>query len=337
VIGRFIESNRYAPWLLVAILTILEVVTQKLIHGHWADKITLASYNIATGHAEWRIYQSRVLGPYLILGLTKLLHVSYPVAREIFVPVFLLGSNLAIYRLLSAWFDDRKFALKVCFWQVFVFLFLQSSHFLYDWDVIDQLVFFLFGFGILTRKGFGWFFGLFLGELFNREAASFIALYICLRAMTDYWQTRKNLGRSLLLCGIGVVLALFDQLLTKLLRETLHKDPAAEVGKYRIVMGQMWQAPQNAKDMLPPIHSLIQIYPTLMVLSLAALFYRSWRLLKVQTLESAVVTGLIAVSLFLFALLTETRVLVALGPFLVLFAIRPERWIAIEPRLPLQQ
>jgi hypothetical protein len=320
------------PYLLVLLITVLEVVALRLIHARYAQQILQASYNVAIGHAEWRVYQSRILGPYLILAISKTLHMTYGVAREIFVPSFLLASNLMIFRLLASWFRDRWFALQLCFWHVALFLALQSSHFLYDWDVFDQLFFFLFAFGILTRRRTGWFVALFALELLNREAADLFALYICLRAFTDFWVERKEVGKLIAKVALGVALLSMSGAVTHWLRETLHKQPAAEIGRRQIVLGEHWQLTLNIHEMLPPYSRHTTVFATLapqiLIVAIFVLLYRARKVLWLPTIESALMVFLIFLSLCLFAVLTETRVLASLSPFLMLFAVPPARWVA---------
>jgi hypothetical protein len=154
-----------------------------------------AARGVVTGHPHWRVYQSRVLGPWIVELLAHLLP-SFAAAH---VAYSLLTLALAGFLVLT--FTQRQYGDAGRSWAAFfmfqsLFVFLMSRPWLYAWDYIDILVFLVFF--DLVQRGQAWprVLALFAVAIFNRESALFVGLWLVVEPIVAFVYDRRARGRK---------------------------------------------------------------------------------------------------------------------------------------------
>lgn len=156
---------------------------------------------IIQGKPDWLAHQNRLLGPYLVLLISKL-NVSFSTAWMIFTGLWLAIESVLLFYVLRK--QDQTPIKSIKFVMIFWFFFLMLQDFwLYTWDGIDLIIFTLFAYGIIKEKSTGFHLALFSVAIFNRESALFIATYILVSAFkfTVRPPSLKLVDRSKLLLG----------------------------------------------------------------------------------------------------------------------------------------
>lgn len=318
------SRDRAKVAILLLILTAAEIFATYAIHVTNRADIVFDSFRVFEGWAEWRIYQSRILLPYLIGGISDLTGVDFAVVRELVQNGIFILTNAFLFWLIDRRFRNSWLALRTVFIHVLLFVYFQTKMFYYDWDTVDQLIFPLFAFAILARLDLRWFAGLFLLELLNRESAAFIGVLLIVCAIVPATGSAPKLRLGYGFLGLGMVA--ISGVTARTLRESLHLDAARELFEGQLIMGQMWKLPSNMVQILPPYISIKQFYPWIVIGLFAFYAARSWRTGYIPARQLVIVGVCIGVSLFCFADLTETRVFIPITSFIALLTVPVSGW-----------
>lgn len=171
------------------------------VHAPHIKNLIGTTARIIQGKPDWLAHQNRVLGPYLVLLISKP-NVSFATAWMIFTGLWLAMESVLLFHLLRK--QDQTPLESIKFVMIFWFFFLMLQDFwLYTWDGIDLILFTLFAYGIIKEKSTGFHLALFSVAIFNRESALFIAAYILASAFkfTVRPPSLKLVDRSKLLLG----------------------------------------------------------------------------------------------------------------------------------------
>lgn len=149
-----------------------------------------AAWGIVHGHPHWRVYQSRVLGPWIVNLLAQVLP-SFLVAHVVYAV-----STLALAGFLTLTFTQRRYSDTARSWAAFfmfqgLFVLLMSRPWLYAWDYLDILVFLVFFELVQSRRHWSRVVGLFAVAIFNRESALFLALWLVLEPVVALAHDRR--------------------------------------------------------------------------------------------------------------------------------------------------
>jgi hypothetical protein len=154
----------------------------------------LAARGVFEGTPHWVIYQSRILGPYLIEFIR--LFVDAPLKSYL---IFFVGTQtlsgylmLALTRYISP--GTNPIGPFFMFQGLFSTIIVPHGPggWIYVWDSIDIIVFITFFFFVSERKDWRYFTGLFLLALINRESALFIALWMILQPSLAFLRQKKG-------------------------------------------------------------------------------------------------------------------------------------------------
>lgn len=178
------KESRMPYWLALIILTALEIRQLILIHQIDFDSIVSAAQGVVTGTPHWRAYQNRLLGPWLVQGVSLLTGQGYAHGYQLVTSFLLLAANFLCFALFTRLTGRPQAGLVYTGAGILGFLLLQDSIWLYLWDYWDYLVFLVFVYGAYRRRGLAYFVPLFLVELLNREAAMFISVWLVLDAFS---------------------------------------------------------------------------------------------------------------------------------------------------------
>ncbi|MEI8186759.1 MAG: hypothetical protein WCG19_08685 [Chlorobiaceae bacterium] len=170
----------YFIYLVAIFLGICTFQVYSMMHTSNFSALTLASSGVVEGKPYWIAYQNRLLGPYLVLGIS-MIGCSYEIALKAFTLLLIILESLVLLRMMRMVQVSQKQSLWYLVAFLFAFLTLQDYWF-YTWDSIDLLIFTFFSFGIIEGKKAAYFLVLFIIALLNRETALFIAVYLMLDA-----------------------------------------------------------------------------------------------------------------------------------------------------------
>jgi hypothetical protein len=170
---RALRAN--ALWAAVALLCAMaQFRLIMMVQGrHYGDSIK-ATQGVIDGMPHWRAFQSRLLGPWLVDGLHRLLgdlvtaHVSYEIGMSTLAGWLMLRLMNRLHGPQAAW--GAFLVLQL------LFAFLLHPLWLYAWDNASIVLFVLFTYFVMTDKTRRWFVALFAVAIFNRESALYIAL-----------------------------------------------------------------------------------------------------------------------------------------------------------------
>lgn len=288
-----------------------------------------AAFGVTTGHPHWRVYQNRILGPYLLKGLASLLSGDYTGAYLLLLMATLI---LAGYQ---AWRIGRRLGGEQTGWFALIalhllFAFLFSKTWLYIWDFIGLNIFLAFVEFVISERRWYWFAALFAVAILNRESGQFIALWMILEPVSRWLVRRplaKQAGLSLMAAGVfcaGAGAWLIDYLRTTLLVEeagfnVIHVIPPGygpnffwDLPGNLYALQHVWEGGVSSIliDCLPWI-----IFSAIIVLAIVLVLQDAARYLAFSMTIMAS-----AVSILLFAYISETRAFVETIPFLVMGA-----------------
>jgi len=279
------------------------------------------SLGVTTGHPDWEYWQNRVLGPYIIKALT-FGSLDYLKAHILFQIVTVAIAAFLCWRLGKKYGGNDQSALLALTLFVMCFALLLSppeEPWLLSWDFLDIIVFTLFIDLVLSGMSLRWFIGLFAIAILNRDSAFFIALWLILDPLVRFlYQRRYKLPSASLdwrpmLAGVICIAAGF--LTVELLRRNLLVE-AYEPGSlipthlsYNIdfCMASLTHVTREFWLVIPIFLAMIT--------SLWACLVRCdpRRYLALYLVELSFMA-----SIFVFGLLFETRLYLALIPFVVM-------------------
>jgi hypothetical protein len=288
-----------------------------------------AAIGVTTGHPHWRVYQNRILGPYLLKGLAGLMSGDTTGAYLMMLTVSL---SLAGYQ---AWRVGRMIGGEQTGWFALVtlhllFAFLFSSTWLYIWDFIGLNIFLAFVGFVISARAWYWFAALFAVAILNRESGQFIALWMILDPLSRRLVQRQRTKQADWRMAVaGVICAAAGAWLVGYLRTALLVE---EVG-FNLIHGTppgygpnyFWGLPSNLDNLQYAwengMNSILTVSLSLMLIS-AIIALAVVLVLKdaARYLAFSITMLASAVSIMLFAYISETRVFVETIPFLLMGA-----------------
>lgn len=297
---------------------VLAFVQARMIYGvlgkDYPESVK-ASFGVVLGQPHWRIYQSRVLGPYLVDGLRHLF--PSPVSAFAFLGlVALFGAGLLACRL-----GNRVDGARGAWCSLAVthgaFAFLLAYPWLYIWDYLDLVVFLAFAVFVIENRPTSWFAALCLLGMLNHEIAMFIGVWLAVDGAM-----KRNWVRA----GVGVGCVVVTLVVTELLRRALLVE---ELGPKLFI-----DAPKDLGSSfyftLPRNLHVVGVLFTrwdyrllfLLVAFVLAVPVVAWWLQKREPAwrSYAIANVLMLGSLLTFGLLIEARIYIVLIPMLALSA-----------------
>lgn len=318
---RQIIETHGVSWVLASLLAALAQFRMigRVIGVQYQDSIA-ATRGVLDGLPHWQVFQSRVFGPWIVDMLTGLIgsfetaHMLYTITAYFLAGLAMLVVAHRHYGAKSAWIGFLSFQ-ALC-------LILINSRWHYIWDGGELLTFTLFCHFVLAGKDWRWLAGLFALSVLNRESAFFIAAWMVLDPLLTAVLDKSRPRSPMIIAGLACLAA--GAALTQFLRTTLLK---RETGPDLFGMPEL-----AGRSFHPHIQLNIDylldafLHPTqefniviviLLVLPLP-LTVLLFRRLGRRYLSLGLVHGLIVLSLPIVGVLSETRVLFDLAPFMAL-------------------
>jgi hypothetical protein len=283
------------------------------------------AFGITTGHPHWRVYQSRILGPYLLKGLAGISG-SYVSAYTIMMIGFL---SFAGYQ---AWQIGKRLGRDQTGWFALIvlhltFAFFLSENWLYPWDLIGLNIFLAFVGFIISGRPWYWLCALFAIAIFNRDSGQLIALWLILEPACR-WLIRSPLSMrvSAAMVTAGVLCIAMGTWIIEYLRTSMLVE---EIG-FKIVgtpsgygPNYFWNLPGNLTFVQHLWHAeslvdfIYTIFPLVLfigaIVFVALVVYREKRYLAL-----AMTFAVLLVSISLFGFIPETRVFIEIIPLVIL-------------------
>jgi hypothetical protein len=335
------ESSATRTWS-VALCVLFALVqirfAGEILGGQFSESLD-ASEGVFYGVPHWLIYQSRVLGPYAVHLLGKLLG-SKGLGYLIWMLACFTAAGLLFLQALSLEFRGAYKYLGFLIFQLLIAVSMNKL-WLYPWDLLSLVLF--CGFLLLVlRKAPNWqFVALFVVALFNRESALFMALWLMIEPLCDWYRAkldgeggpirldvkRMALGLTLLVGGVVVIGLLRQYLLVKESGPELFNLPDMagkaihfKVGvNVRFLLQTLTLSAAEFDFVLPWLYGLA-----------FAVLWMSASLRQSRLMGMALVHGLMLVAIFAVAAIPETRVFFELVPFLALASLHVlrDQWLA---------
>ena len=318
-----------ALFVYVALVFLHSAAAHGLVHDfkYFVQFTAQTSLGVTTGHPLEKLFQSRVLGPYLIKALSFGSINHYGAAYVFFQIATVAIAAFLCWRLGRKYGGSDKNALFALMLFVMCFAMLLSPPYLYSWDFIDIIVFLVFIDFVLSDLSLPWFLGLFAIAIWNRDSANFIALWLIVDpAVRFFYERRYNLPKTplnwhrviagIICIGVGLLIA-------ELLKENLLVEETGpkfgmttDVGnRYNLALGR------NIYFLSHPFSELkfwIAVPFIAVVISFGMKLVRldPQRYLSIFLIELSMLLALLLAGLF-----GETRVFLILVPFLVISSV----------------
>ncbi len=198
-----------------------------VLGGSYGRSVTTA-HDVLLGRPHWRVYQSRVLSPYLIDTLTPLFG-SFLAAHVFVSIVALILAGLVAWRIGQRLADTRGAVASLLVFHA-SFALLLSRPWLIAWDYLDALVFLIFLDFVLSGRSWRWFVGLFAIAVFNHEIALFIPVWLVCEAVVRRDRVRGVAGVVSLASGMVILESLRRLLLVQEMGPTIFLDAPSHAG-----------------------------------------------------------------------------------------------------------
>jgi hypothetical protein len=185
-----------------------------------------AAQGVVDGLPHWRLYQSRVLGPYMVHAVKGIIGWSFQQAYAFMMLVWLaIFFTVLIAVALSLW-HSPFIAIAIAASAAFLNTTFMQGLWLYPWDYIDLTIFTLMTWAILQNKPLKIIALIIVVEIFNREAATIIAGWLALDALLEMLLKRKNATTDQVKSAkqqllVGLTLVIISQGTVETLRSTL--------------------------------------------------------------------------------------------------------------------
>jgi hypothetical protein len=293
------------------------------------------SFGVTTGHPAWKVFQSRVLGPFIVKALSFGSVQHYGTAHAGFQITTVATAAFLCWRLGKKYGGDDHSAVLALALFVMCFSLLLSPPLLYIWDLIDMIVFTVFIDFILSGFSLPWFLGLFAIAIWNRDSANFIALWLILDPLVRFfYQGRYKLAvlewhrifAGAICLGAGLIIA-------ELLKRALFIEGWGPNTAGRYNLGLLWNI-DFLKDSLFTFKAwMMALWAWMIVLFLAttALLGAKFASLDPQRYLSIYLIELsLLAALLLFGLIYETRIYLVLVPFIIISGVLVTKAIAVK-------
>jgi len=162
----------------LALLSLAEIRLVHLIHAHSFNYLARVAYNVASCSFIDKVNLNRLLGPFIVKGLSMLTRGDYRNALFLFNAIFITALNFTTYYFFGKLTGNLRKALLYAIFAAAGFAALQDYNVLFTWDIISVLVFTILGYLIFKKSKNYCFILLFITAIFNREDALFISLWL---------------------------------------------------------------------------------------------------------------------------------------------------------------
>jgi len=315
-------TNKYSSILIVfglILLTFFEYRTISIMQVSNLSGQIDSALGVLSGHPHWKTYQSRLLGPVTVAVLSHFSHQSFSFCYQITCFILLIVANSICFFVFRRAGGRPDLAWAYTFAYASLFAALQDRAWLYLWDYIDLLTLMLFAYAVFTRAPLWKFVVIFFIELLNREAANFIALWIIIDSVNFKFSSlarSKRLNLHWRQAVTGFLLIVVGVTWTNFIRDRLFVHQALTLLPGSHMIGdEFWELPHtlHAIKHAPRFDALV---PIIVVSVIIFSLIRAWEKMGEQAWKICLLLCGMVTSIFMFAIVTETRVWFEVLPFL---------------------
>jgi len=163
----------------------------QVIHSAFSSNFgnqVAAAQGVVQGLPHWRIYQSRILGPFFIETLSKLFNLSFGKAYVLGILVLLVLFFGLILIMAKQYWKSTAIALGIATGAWTLLAVIMQGFWIYPWDFFDLIIFTLLVWAILHSKPLWIISAIIALEIPNRE----VALVICVWLIIDAFFNLKK-------------------------------------------------------------------------------------------------------------------------------------------------
>ena len=300
-----------------------------LVFGGHINAHIAAAQGVVQGLPHWRIYQSRVLGPFLTESIKKIFNVPFEHAYMATVFILLVIFFLALIFVVKHIWDSpiMIFAVVTAGWALNAIL--MQGIWLYLWDLVDLIIFTALIWAIITSRPLWVIASILMIEIFNREAAILAGLWLLSDAVFRLRESNGILSKLefkirykqfftalfLLIVGYTIIEFLRNTLLIREIGPEIFYNMKNGIEFFSV------QLVNNLRvfkfSLLHPLYNLNMVFNVIIL----AIPIVAWRALKNHDTALNRV-GFLYLILWIFTivfgLIYETRVWLSFVPFLIL-------------------
>ncbi|MFH1904917.1 MAG: hypothetical protein ABIK53_05290 [bacterium] len=290
-----------------------------------------AAQGVIQGLPHWRVYQSRVLGPFFVKVISKLTGLTFGQAYPLAVFIMLFSFFLILILIARRLWNSTIAALATAIAAWALNTMLMQELWLYPWDYIDLTVFTLLTWAILVSQPF-WVIGCILAfEVFNRGEVVIIlstwfiidSIFRLIPSEIKWPRLRVEIHRrqffvalALLVVGYTVIEVLRNVLLIREIRPEIFSD--MKEGIHFVNLRLLRNLRELCLSFTHPLQNFVFNVFNVFIFSiplfaLRAIFYKHIGVIRISLLY-LVLWGFTVT----FGLIYETRVWLSFVPFLVL-------------------
>jgi hypothetical protein len=321
-------------YIFAILLSLMELHVYGDLHSDNAQGIAHSVIDITDGHAYWRAYQNRLIGPWIMKLLQALLH-SEEAALYGFATLGIVGANITAAWLSVRYLRDQFQALIAL--AIFVFGYMMLfDYWTYPWDFVEVVTFLLFAHFAAEGKQPLYLLPIFLISVVNRESSVFIGAWFAIYAvgakLTDR-NSRLNIPylvwSAILVAAAGVYTMASRQLL-------FISSPAWGSDAEHQGFGNHFVLLTNLKT------GNFSVLVGFIILSICAIFttrYATFAYARRSAVDISlsVLIVLVLTQMLLFALLEETRTFYTVLPLIFVASLRWWRDASANVRIPVAQ
>lgn len=321
--------------ILAVVVLFLSVAQLKSIVTHFGDKLgpqIQAAQGVVEGLPHWRLYQSRVLGPYMVHAAKNLTGWSFQQAYALMMLVWLIIFFTVLIAVSISIWQSSLIAIGIAASAAFINSTLMQGIWLYPWDYIDLTLFTLLIWAVLTRKPLKVIALIVAVEIFNREAATIVAGWLVLDALLEVTLRKKGasseqIGAAKRQLMLGAGLAVVSMITVEALRATLLvREIGPEIFGDVKSTGPLFEVQlmgnlSNYVEAFSHLTSMMVIY-NILIAAIAVLCIVGMRSADREVSRLSLLFLILWCFTFTFGLIYETRVWLAFVPYLVLVVPR---------------
>ncbi len=314
-------------YILAILLSLVEMHVYGDVHAENAPGIAQSVIAITDGHAYWRAYQNRLIGPWIMKALSALFH-SDEASLYGFAALGIIGANLT-----AAWLSVRYLADQLqaaIALAIFVFGYMMLfDYWTYPWDFVEVVTFLLFAHFAVEGKHPLYLLPVFLIAVPNRESCVFIGAWFGIYALIAKWadrNSRLDIGRlalSALLVGLGGAYTLLSRQLLFVSSPAWGSDTEHQgFGNHFVLLTNLETGN----------FSVLVGFIILSICLIFTLRYATFAYARraVADISLAILIVLVLTQMLLFALLEETRTFYTVLPLAFVAGLRWWRAVAAE-------
>lgn len=313
---------------IIIYLSLLEFRLSLFSHADHINSIIQTSYYITLRAPQWKEFQNRLIGPFLVKIIAHITTFEYGIIYMYVIIALHIIKNLICFICIKKLTNNYAIALKYTIYSIFCFIAFLDLYWLYIWDYIDNIIFILFIYGVFSNKNNLYYSVLFIIALLNRESALFIPLWMIIDSIIHkkeetglkvniklYNNTRLFLGTILLIGGIVFI---------NLVREYLLIEETAAAKNIEFAMERPFHFLKNSKQFFENIYKIdfeLNILVNIFLISIPILIIKLRNKMDDKVFKLTILFIIILISIILMGLINETRIYNTIIPFFIFLSL----------------